>query len=87
MGTMTLRAVFLTLFVALAAFSPAPAQIAPNTSELQTYRGLHAAAAAGDVADIERLAKSGAAIMRATATRARRCTSLFFWASRMPRAS
>ena len=62
MAIMTMRAVFLALAAGLAAVLPAPAQIAPNASELQTYRGLHAAAAAGDVADIERLVKSGAAI-------------------------
>jgi ankyrin repeat protein len=38
------------------------AQIPPSTSELQAYRGLHAAAAKGDVAEIERLVKSGAPI-------------------------
>lgn len=59
---MTLWAVFLTLVAGLAAVPPTRAQIAPNASELQAYRGLHAAAAAGDVADIERLVKSGAAI-------------------------
>ncbi len=41
---------------------PASAQIAPGASELAAYRGLHAAAAKGDTAEIERLVKSGAAI-------------------------
>ncbi len=41
---------------------PAAAQIPPNASELAAYRGLHAAAAKGDAAEIDRLLKSGAAI-------------------------
>jgi uncharacterized protein len=40
---------------ALAMAPPAPAQIAPGQSELRIYAGLHAAAAQGDVAEIERL--------------------------------
>jgi ankyrin repeat protein len=40
--------------------SPAVAQVAPSRSELSTYAGLHAAAATGDVAAIERLIASGA---------------------------
>ncbi len=45
-----LAAVFLTLLAAL----PASAQIAPTEAELRAYGGLHAAAARGDVADIEK---------------------------------
>ena len=41
---------------------PASAQTPPGTAELQAYRGLHAAAAKGDVAEIEKLVKSGAPI-------------------------
>jgi len=41
---------------------PTSAQTPPGTSELQAYRGLHAAAAKGDVAEIEKLVKSGAPI-------------------------
>jgi uncharacterized protein len=41
---------------------PTSAQTPPGASELQAYRGLHAAAAKGDVAEIEKLVKSGAAI-------------------------
>jgi len=41
---------------------PAAAQIPPGAAELQAYRGLHAAAAKGDVADIDKLVKSGAPI-------------------------
>jgi ankyrin repeat protein len=56
-----IKAAWLTfLFLALGA--PASAQIAPSPAELSAYRGLHAAAAKGDPADIERLIKAGAAI-------------------------
>ncbi|UPJ47412.1 ankyrin repeat domain-containing protein [Bradyrhizobium sp. 200] len=41
------------LLVALVAVLPASAQIAPTEAELRAYGGLHAAAARGDVADIE----------------------------------
>lgn len=40
--------------------APATAQTAPSSSELAAYAGLHAAAAKGDVAEIERLVASGA---------------------------
>ena len=46
------------LFVTTLAF----AQMPPGAAELHAYRGLHAAAAKGDVAEIEKLAKSGAPI-------------------------
>lgn len=42
-----------TLLVALLAVLPASAQVAPTEAELRAYGGLHAAAARGDVADIE----------------------------------
>lgn len=42
--------------------SPASAQVAPGADELQAYRGLHAAAAKGDSAEIERLVKAGGAL-------------------------
>ena len=48
------------LFVALCL--PASAQVAPSAAELAAYTGLHAAAASGDIAEIGRLLKSGAAI-------------------------
>ena len=43
-----------TLFLVLLALLPASAQIAPTEAELRAYSGLHAAAARGDVADIEK---------------------------------
>ena len=41
------------LLVALLIVLPAAAQVAPTEADLRAYRGLHAAAARGDVADIE----------------------------------
>ncbi|WP_442957732.1 ankyrin repeat domain-containing protein [Polaromonas sp.] len=38
------------------AATPAAAQVAPNTAEVAAYKGLHAAAHKGDVAQIEKLA-------------------------------
>ncbi|MEP7031050.1 MAG: ankyrin repeat domain-containing protein [Pseudolabrys sp.] len=46
----------------LAIALPAAAQIAPGAAELAAYSDLHAAAATGDVAAIDRLAASSAAI-------------------------
>src|SRR5262245_45037221 len=47
-------------FIALALWAaPASAQQPPSSQELANYAGLHAAAAKGDVAEIERLIKSG----------------------------
>ena len=43
-----------TLLLALLTTLPASAQVAPSETELRAYGGLHAAAARGDVADIER---------------------------------
>ena len=55
---------FALLASALAAVIACPhpllAQIAPNPTELRAYTGLHAAAAKGDVAEIERLTRGGA---------------------------
>jgi ankyrin repeat protein len=51
---------FLLIFLSTAL--PAAAQIPPSASELQAYRGLHAAAAKGDATEIEKLVKSGAPI-------------------------
>ena len=46
----------------LAFTPPAAAQVAPSAAELAAYTGLHAAAAKGNAAAIERLVKSGAAL-------------------------
>ena len=46
----------------LALTAPCAAQTPPSAAELQAYRGLHAAAAKGDVGEIEKLVKAGAAI-------------------------
>jgi hypothetical protein len=48
------------LFAALTV--PTSAQIAPSAAERQAYSGVHAAAAKGDSAEIERLVKTGVAI-------------------------
>jgi len=50
------------LFALLTLMVPSSAQTPPGPAELQAYRGLHAAAAKGDVAEIEKLVKSGAPI-------------------------
>ncbi|MBX9741214.1 MAG: ankyrin repeat domain-containing protein [Beijerinckiaceae bacterium] len=52
-------AAFLAL-AAITACSPAAAQTPPSASEISAYRGLHAAAAAGDVAAIRGLVEQGA---------------------------
>ena len=49
----------LALACVLLAFPPARAQIAPSQSDLRVYAGLHAAAAKGDAAEIERLIAAG----------------------------
>jgi ankyrin repeat protein len=51
--------IFVALFLALLAALPASAQIAPTEAELRAYGGLHAAAARGDVAEIEKRIGSG----------------------------
>jgi ankyrin repeat protein len=50
-----LAAIVIALLTAL----PASAQVAPDEAELRAYDGLHAAAARGDVADIERRIAAG----------------------------
>jgi hypothetical protein len=47
------------IVVALLWALPASAQVAPDEAELRAYEGLHAAAARGDVADIERRIAAG----------------------------
>jgi ankyrin repeat protein len=56
-----MRAVWLAI-IFLALMVPASAQIASSPAEIAAYRGLHAAAAKGDAAEIERLVKAGAAV-------------------------
>jgi ankyrin repeat protein len=48
--------------ILLALSIPAAAQTPPGADEIKAYQGLHAAAARGDAAAIERLAEAGAAI-------------------------
>lgn len=50
------------LFFAILFSATAAAQIAPSDADIQAYTGLHAAAARGDAAEIERLVKAGAAV-------------------------
>src|SRR5215207_1817147 len=50
---------FLAVAFALAGSLPALAQIPPGPSDLRIYAGLHAAAAKGDAAQIERLLAAG----------------------------
>ena len=47
------------LIIALLGLSPVAAQVAPTETELRAYAGLHAAAARGDVADIEARVAAG----------------------------
>ncbi len=56
------RAIRAGFALGLAAFSPAMAQVPPAESEIAAYRGLHAAAATGDIAAIARLAGDRAAL-------------------------
>jgi uncharacterized protein len=51
--------VLVVLLLLLATIVPASAQTAPTESERRAYGGLHAAAARGDVADIEKRIASG----------------------------
>lgn len=51
--------VLAALSLAVAAALPASAQIAPTAAELRAYGGLHAAAARGDVAEIEKRIAAG----------------------------
>ncbi len=49
----------ITVFFFLIAALPASAQVAPTDEELRAYAGLHAAAARGDVAEIEKRIAAG----------------------------
>ena len=53
-----MRLLLIVIFAFVA--SAAAAQTPPSDSELRAYRGLHAAAAAGNAAEIEKLAGAGA---------------------------
>ncbi len=53
--------ILLSLFLLILAL-PAFGQVGPSPAELEAYRGLHAAAAQGDAAAIEKLVKSGASV-------------------------
>jgi len=52
----------LAVIVAASICMPAAAQVAPSPETIAAYRGLHAAAAKGDVAAIERAVRGGAAL-------------------------
>ena len=49
----------IVLIATVLALSPAAAQVGPSPTEVAAYTGLHAAAARGDVAEIERRIKAG----------------------------
>jgi ankyrin repeat protein len=51
--------IFASFLLALLAVLPASAQIAPTEAELRSYGGLHAAAARGDVVELEKRIASG----------------------------
>ena len=51
--------ILVAFFLALLAMLPASAQIAPSEAELRLYGGLHAAAARGDVVELEKRIASG----------------------------
>ena len=53
-----MRSLLTALFL-LISLAPSPAQVAPSETELRAYSGLHAAAARGDVAEIERRIAAG----------------------------
>jgi ankyrin repeat protein len=52
----------LSVLIAVPALMPASAQVPPSPDELMAYRGLHAAAAHGDVKAIESALRDGAAL-------------------------
>lgn len=59
---MPVPALLCCLILALGTVRPAFAQISPSQAELRAYSGLHAAAAQGDSAAVERLVGAGEAI-------------------------
>lgn len=60
-GTMIIRAPLVVL-TTLVLTHAAPAQVPPGSAEIAAYAGLHKAAAAGDVAAIEREVRAGSAL-------------------------
>ena len=54
-----MRLLLIAVFLLLDTLSPSLAQVPPSESELRGYSGLHAAAARGDVAEIERRIAAG----------------------------
>ena len=58
-GLIRFIALTVALFFSEAGRAPLHAQVSPSDVELRAYTGLHAAAAKGDVATIDRLAKDG----------------------------
>ena len=65
----------LALLLSASAAAPAPAQVPPSPAELKVYAGLHAAAARGNVAEIERLIAAGEKPNIQDARAERRCMS------------
>src|SRR5262245_34598763 len=59
---MTRTLLIAAALAAAASMGPVSAQTPPTTAELAAYRGLHAAAASGDIPGIRRLAADGAGL-------------------------
>ena len=78
-----MHALATVLFTLLAAL-PASAQIAPTEAELRAYGGLHAAAARGDIVDIENRIAAAENKEAIDAASARRCMSRSTRSSTMP---
>ena len=57
-----IRATALWLLLASVSAGPLSAQIAPSRSEIEAYRGLHAAAQRGDLLELNRLIAQGASL-------------------------
>ena len=67
--TAMIAALAVAFAIALGGVPAAFAQTPPSANELARYQGLHAAAAKGDVAAVERLAKAGAKVNTRDASR------------------
>jgi uncharacterized protein len=59
MRKLLLQVSFLQVLLLALGFGPASAQVGPTAAELSAYSGLHAAAAKGDVAEIEKRSAAG----------------------------